>query len=247
MIARLDAPGIPDLWVGRAAWIEDNLQRLVVTDSAAVDGTTVGDPGGGRNPLRRERGAAREARCGWPPWPCPGTTGREPSTRRRAARWTRRHGAGCRCARSSHGRVATAKPSGPACLEDDIIDMLPPTMRAGGQVYTPYSCLAFDIRADGTEATDIEHIVALAEAHVQRHRGRPAPGHRGRPGQPHDHGPASEPDREERPGRRRVDAGPARRVVCRARHRRQARIRVVGRPEGTGRAGSIARRRRGGS
>ena len=50
-------------------------------------------------------------------------------------------------------------------LEDDIIDMLPRTMRAGGQVYTPYSCLAFDIRADGTAATDIEHIVALAEAH----------------------------------------------------------------------------------
>ena len=50
-------------------------------------------------------------------------------------------------------------------LEDDIIDMLPPTMRAGGQVYTPYSCRAFHIRADGTAATDIEHIVALAEAH----------------------------------------------------------------------------------
>ena len=50
-------------------------------------------------------------------------------------------------------------------LEDDIIDMLPPTMKAGGQVYTPYSCLAFEIRADGTAATDIEHIVALAEAH----------------------------------------------------------------------------------
>ena len=38
-------------------------------------------------------------------------------------------------------------------------------MRADGQIYTPYSCLAFDIRADGTAATDIEHIVALAEAH----------------------------------------------------------------------------------
>ena len=50
-------------------------------------------------------------------------------------------------------------------LEDDIIDMLPPTMKVGGQVYTPYSCLAFDIRADGTAATDIEHIVALGEAH----------------------------------------------------------------------------------
>ena len=41
----------------------------------------------------------------------------------------------------------------------------------------------------------------------QRHRGRPAPGHRGRPGQPYGRGPAGEPDREERPGRRRVDAG----------------------------------------
>ena len=30
-------------------------------------------------------------------------------------------------------------------LEDDIIDMLPPTMKAGGQVYTPYSCLAFEM------------------------------------------------------------------------------------------------------
>ena len=53
-------------------------------------------------------------------------------------------------------------------LEDDIIDMLPSTMKAGGQVYTPYSCLAFEIRADGTAATDIEHIVALAEAHDSR-------------------------------------------------------------------------------
>ena len=38
-------------------------------------------------------------------------------------------------------------------------------MKATGQVYTPYSCLAFDITADGTAATDIEHIVALAETH----------------------------------------------------------------------------------
>ncbi len=53
-------------------------------------------------------------------------------------------------------------------LEDDIIDMLPSTMKAGGQVYTPYSCLAFDIKADGTADTDIEHIVALAEAHDSR-------------------------------------------------------------------------------
>ncbi len=35
-------------------------------------------------------------------------------------------------------------------LEDDIIDMLPSTMKAGGQVYTPYSCLAFDVTPDGT-------------------------------------------------------------------------------------------------
>ena len=53
-------------------------------------------------------------------------------------------------------------------LEDDIIAALPATMRAAGQVYTPYSCLAFDIAADGTAATDIEHIFALAEAHDSR-------------------------------------------------------------------------------
>ena len=47
-------------------------------------------------------------------------------------------------------------------LEDDIIRELP---KSGGQVYTPYSCKLFDIRPDGTAATDIEHIVALAEAY----------------------------------------------------------------------------------
>ena len=50
-------------------------------------------------------------------------------------------------------------------LEDDIIAALPPTMKANEQVYTPYSCIAFDITPSGTAATDIEHIVALAEAH----------------------------------------------------------------------------------
>lgn len=49
-----------------------------------------------------------------------------------------------------------------ASLEDEIIDGLP---KSGGQVYTPYSCKLFDIRADGTAATDIDHIVALAEAY----------------------------------------------------------------------------------
>ena len=58
--------------------------------------------------------------------------------------------------------------TGYSSLEDDIIAMLPESMKAGGQVYTPYSCLAFDVTADGTAATDIEHIVALAEAHDSR-------------------------------------------------------------------------------
>ena len=43
-------------------------------------------------------------------------------------------------------------------LEDEIIRMLPDTMKVGGMVYTPYSCIAFDVEADGTAATDIEHI-----------------------------------------------------------------------------------------
>ena len=55
--------------------------------------------------------------------------------------------------------------TGYSSLEDEIIAALPPTMKATGQVYTPYSCLAFDITAAGTAATDIEHIVALAETH----------------------------------------------------------------------------------
>ena len=50
-------------------------------------------------------------------------------------------------------------------LEDDIIAALPATMKTAGQVYTPYSCLVFDIAPDGTAVTDIEHIIALAEAH----------------------------------------------------------------------------------
>ena len=47
-------------------------------------------------------------------------------------------------------------------LEDEIIEGLP---KSGGSVYTPYTCKLFDIRADGTADTDIEHIVALAEAY----------------------------------------------------------------------------------
>ena len=55
--------------------------------------------------------------------------------------------------------------SGYRSLEDDIIAALPATMKADGKVYTPYSCIAFDITSSGTAATHIEHIVALAEAH----------------------------------------------------------------------------------
>ena len=47
-------------------------------------------------------------------------------------------------------------------LEDEIIDALP---KSGEQVYTPYTCTLFDIQPDGTAATDIEHIVALAEVY----------------------------------------------------------------------------------
>ena len=47
-------------------------------------------------------------------------------------------------------------------LEDEIIGGLP---QSDGQVYTPYTCTPFDILADGTAATDIDHIVALAEAY----------------------------------------------------------------------------------
>ena len=47
-------------------------------------------------------------------------------------------------------------------LEDEIIEGLP---KSGSRVYAPYTCRLFVIRADGTAATDIEHIVALAEAY----------------------------------------------------------------------------------
>ena len=66
---------------------------------------------------------------------------------------------------SRNGYDRDAFGTGYRSLEDDIIEMLPSSMKAGGRVYTPYSCLAFDIKADGTADTDIEHIVALAEAH----------------------------------------------------------------------------------
>ena len=66
---------------------------------------------------------------------------------------------------SRNGYDRDAFGSGYSSLEDEIIAGLPATMKRGGHVYTPYSCRPFEIRADGTAATDIEHIVALAEAH----------------------------------------------------------------------------------
>ena len=50
-------------------------------------------------------------------------------------------------------------------LESKIIAALPDNMKANGRVYTPYSCAVYNIDPDGTAATEIEHIVALAEAH----------------------------------------------------------------------------------
>ena len=63
-------------------------------------------------------------------------------------------------ARVSYDRDAFG--SAYSSLEDEIIDALP---KSDGQVYTPYTCTLFDIQADGTATTDIEHIVALAEAY----------------------------------------------------------------------------------
>ena len=48
-------------------------------------------------------------------------------------------------------------------LEDEIIVSLPKL--GATQVYTPYTCTLYDIRSDGTADTDIDHIVALAEAY----------------------------------------------------------------------------------
>ena len=62
--------------------------------------------------------------------------------------------------RSGYDRDAFG--NGYSNLEDEIVASLP---QADDQVYTPYTCTLFDIEADGTAATDIEHIVALAEAY----------------------------------------------------------------------------------
>ncbi len=51
-------------------------------------------------------------------------------------------------------------------LEDDVIAAFPDSMKVDGMVFTPYSCKAFPIDpVDGDAATDVDHIVALAEAH----------------------------------------------------------------------------------
>ena len=116
--------------------------------------------------------------------------------------------------------------TGYSTLEDDIIAALPPTMKANGQVYTPYSCIAFDITPSGTAATDIEHIVALAEGSRQRNRRRSATGHRQRPRQSHNCGSDGEPLAKRCGGRCRMDADPPRRMVRGSGDPGKARIRV---------------------
>lgn len=49
-------------------------------------------------------------------------------------------------------------------LEDEIIASLPKNA-AADSVYTPYTCQLYEIEDDGTAATDIDHVVALAEAY----------------------------------------------------------------------------------
>ena len=63
-------------------------------------------------------------------------------------------------ARTGYDRDAFGSPY--SSLEDEIVASLP---QMGGQVYTPYTCMLFDIEPNGTAATDIEHIIALAEAY----------------------------------------------------------------------------------
>ena len=66
---------------------------------------------------------------------------------------------------SREGYDRSAFGTGYASLEDEIIEALPSGLRRDGYVLTPMSCAAFPILPDGTAATDIDHVVALAEAH----------------------------------------------------------------------------------
>ncbi len=52
--------------------------------------------------------------------------------------------------------------SGYSSLEAQIIDGLP---KLGAQVYTPYTCTLYAIEGQGAADTDIDHVVALAEAY----------------------------------------------------------------------------------
>lgn len=49
--------------------------------------------------------------------------------------------------------------------EAEIIRRLPTLSADGSTFKTPYSCKSFKVDAKGKASTDIEHIVALAEAH----------------------------------------------------------------------------------
>ena len=122
-------------------------------------------------------------------------------------------------------------------LEDEIINGLP---KSGEQVYTPYSCKLFDIRADGTAATDIDHIVALAEAYDS---GLPDSQFRTFAGDLANlHcGSGREPATEIRPGRRRLEAVAKHRLVCRPSRGRQAEVRPVRESSRAGCAGVDAR------
>ena len=101
-------------------------------------------------------------------------------------------------------------------LEDEIIASLP---KRGRQIFTPYTCTLYDIRADGTAATDIEHIVALAEAYESWSCQIPLPRVRRRHSEPDHCGTDREPESEVRQGCSRV-AAPVQSRLVRSPHRR---------------------------
>lgn len=64
--------------------------------------------------------------------------------------------------RDREGYDRDAFGTGYRSLEDEIIDSLP---QVRDSVNTPYRCKLFEIKENGTADTDIDHIVALAEAY----------------------------------------------------------------------------------
>ena len=88
---------------------------------------------------------------------------RQPRTRESVQPGQRR-GWACQSARKVHAQAMTGTPSVRHIARWKTRSSTD-CPKSSGQVYTPYTCKLFDIRADGTAATDIEHIVALAEAY----------------------------------------------------------------------------------